>query len=157
MAIGRPLLLSLCLLVALSAAACHGGVSEQAAPSSAPAPAAPAPVEPAPAEPQLQPAPAEPQPEPAEPAAEPVVVTGVQRFPRFGPLEAGTTYSSSAFLVPLTLTAPPGWQVQVETADRFELESLGEDHGLVFFDGDMVWGPGNRLGKADPVAGGGAF
>ncbi len=147
-AAARSFLLSLCVLAALVATGCHGGSSEQTATPPSPAPAAPAPAEPAPAEPapaEPQPVPAEPVPaEPslAEPAAEPVVTAHYQPIP-IGPLEAGTTYATSAFAVPLTLRVSSRWQAPyVETELEFELKSLAEDYGLVFSAGTSVWVPG---------------
>ncbi len=153
MANSRPLLLVLSLLVALSAAACHGGGSEQTAPAPAPTPAEPAPVEPAPAEPP--PAPAEPapaEPAPAEPAAEPAVTARYQPIP-LGPLEANTTYATSAFAVPLTLRVSNGWWAPfLELWHEFELKSPDEDHGLVFDGDSWVFGTSSPPRKKDPTA-----
>ncbi len=136
-AIARSLVLALCLLAALAVAGCHGDDSEQTAPARAPAPAEPAPVEPAPAEPP--PVPVEPVRTEAqqEPAAEPVVTPHYQPIP-IGWLESGTTYATSAFDVPLTLTATAGWKAYGDFSDDFEIRSVDEDHGLLFFHGDRV-------------------
>ncbi len=56
-----------------------------------------------------------------------------------GPLEAGTTYATSSFAVPMALRVGGGWKAPyVEHRDEFEIHSVGEDHGLVFFAGGRV-------------------
>ncbi len=70
----------------------------------------------------------------------PAVTTLSEPIP-LGRLEAGATYATSAFVVPLAFRLSDGWQMQFpETRYELELERVGEDHGLVFFTGSSVFG-----------------